>query len=170
MMAADACLIITFGNAEALDLLTDLADYRIAVCPRVRDEIKKPPAASLLQDAIDNGSIETIALDPSDAKEQALLQQYDVRVGFHDRADAEVLALAVSRGYMVGTDDPAVRRAAMEGLGPNMVAGTLDILVWALRERRMHATDAEQLLATLDVGPHLQQKLERRGKTLRDLV
>ncbi len=34
VMAADACLIITFGNAEALDLLTDLADYRIAVSKR----------------------------------------------------------------------------------------------------------------------------------------
>ena len=109
-------------------------------------------------------------MDLTDATERSNLQRFDSHPAFRDRADAEILALAVSRSYIVGSDETAVRRAAAEELGWKMVAGTLDFLVWAVREERVASAQAEVLLKTLDVGPGIIETLARSSKTFGDLL
>lgn len=169
-MVVDACVVITFGNADALDVITRLRRHEVGVCPRVVDEVTKPPAAEALRDAVNQGIVGQLSLDLTDATERSNLQRFDSRPAFRNRADAEVLALAISRSYIVGSDETAVRRAAAEELGWEMVAGTLDFLVWAVRERRVALAQAEVLLETLDVGPSIIETLARSSKTFGDLL
>jgi hypothetical protein len=70
----------------------------------------------------------------------------------------------------VGSDDAALRRHASQALGAGRVAGTLDFLVWAVRDGRLAAAEALVLLARLDVGPGLLAKLERSGLAFDSLI
>ena len=54
-----------------------------------------------------------MTIDLGDAVEQEVLQRYDALIPFRSRGDAEVLALAKARGYIVESDDQAVRSAAL---------------------------------------------------------
>jgi len=128
----DACIIITFGSEDRLDLLTEVPSRRIVVAERARDEVRRPPGSTALAAALDDGRIETEAIDLEMPEEQEALARYDKRAAFRGRGDAEVLALAAARGYVVGSDERAIRRAARDDLGTDRTATTLDFLVWTV--------------------------------------
>jgi hypothetical protein len=81
-----------------------------------------------------------------------------------------VLALAASRGYIVASDERAIRATVIAEWGLNHLAGTADFIVWAVREGRLSAADAEEVLSQLDSGAHVLAQLKREGRTLRDLL
>lgn len=101
-VVVDACVVITFGNADALDVITRLQRHEVGVCPRVVNEVTKPPAAEALRDAVNQGIVGQLSLDLTDATERSNLQRFDSRPAFRNRADAEVLALAISRTTSLG--------------------------------------------------------------------
>lgn len=166
----DACIIITFGSEDRLDLLTEVGSRRIVVAERAREEVRRPPASTALAAALDDGRIEEEAIDLETPEEQEALARYDDRAAFRNRGDAEVLALAAARGYVVGSDERAIRRAARDDLGTDRTATTLDFLVWAVRQERLTRSQASAFLVSCDVGPHYLERLERAGKKLGDLV
>lgn len=166
----DACLAITFGNAGALDVVSQLRLHRVVIARRAFGEILREPALGALQAAVSSGVIVIETIDLSVPAEQDALVRFDTRPAFTNRGEAEVLALAVSKGYIVGSDERPVRTSALAELGANRFAGTLDFLVWGLREGRLSLTQAEGLVQTLDVGPHLVRTLAASGKQLKDLI
>lgn len=169
-VVADACLVITFGNEGRLDLLTSTSQRRFVVPPESAREVSKPPASGALAAALATGLIATEAISVEDPDEQNALLQANAVPAFRDRGDAEVLALAASRGWIVGSDDLAMRNYATRAIGAARVAGTLDILVWAVRERRLPVSSAEELLNRLDVGPAITARLAESGRTLSSLI
>ena len=166
----DACLAITFGNAQLLKLLTGLRLHRVAIARRALDEVTGPPAKEQLELAISQGAILPEAVDLSVPAEQEALSRFDARGAFRGRGDAEVLALAVARGWLVGSDEVAVQRAAVDEIGVARVAGTLDFLRWAVAENRLHLEDALAVLQSLDVGLGLLRLIEARGEKLEDVL
>lgn len=162
----DACLAITFGNASALRVLSGLRVHRVVIAERAVAEVTRPPAQTELSQEIGHGTIVVEAIDVFDAGEQAALVRFDAMAQFRNRGDAQVLALAATRGYVVGSDDVAVRRTAFAEFGAARLAGTLDFLKWAVVEGRIATSDALTLLPTLDVGPNIIRRLTRRGRTL----
>ena len=166
----DTCILITFGNAHALDVLTQLGTHPVVTCPRVITEVVKPPADSAVREAVNNGRIRMVQIDPEDASEQETLRRFDRLPAFRGRADAEVLALGVSRHMIVASDEGGIRLAARAELGADNVATTLTFLVWAVREGRLSVNTAEALLARLDSEPQVSNWLSARGQTLRDLI
>ena len=166
----DACLAITFGNARALHLVTDLARYRLTIASRAFEEVLRPPAREALLVALDEGRIKMESLDLTVVREQEALARFDAMPAFRGRGDAEVLALAVCRGHAVGTDERAIRRIVRAELGSSHLVSTLDVLVLATREGLMSAAEAVRLLARLDVGPRYIDRLEAQGLTLGDLI
>ena len=110
------------------------------------------------------------AIDPQDGKELNELVRFDSSAKFRGRGDAEVLALALARGWIVGSDDVAVRRTGMEELGSANVAGTLDFLRWAVAEDRMTVKKAVERLRSLDVGEGLFKRLERAGRSIEQVL
>jgi len=166
----DACLAITFGNADALHVIMDLTRYRVTIASRAIAEVLRPPASEALVAALDEGRIQKESLDLTVVQEQQALARFDAMPAFRGRGDAEVLALAVCRGHAVGTDERAMRRVVRAELGSSHLVSTLDVLVLAAREGLMSAAEAVRLLARLDVGPRYIDRLEVRGQTLGDLI
>jgi len=166
----DACLAITFGNAHALHLITDLTRYQVTIASRALEEVLRPPASEVLVAALDEGRIRKESVDLTVVQEQLALARFDAMPAFRGRGDAEVLALGICRGHAVGTDERAMRRVVRAELGPSHLVSTLDVLVLAVREGLMSADEAVRLLARLDVGPRYIDRLEARGQTLSDLI
>ncbi len=165
----DASIVITFGNAAALSVVTELQVHSVVIGSRTRTEIVRDPAARELGKAIELGSMKEVSVDLYVAAEQAALQKYDQRIAFRGRGDAETLALASCRGYVLGSDDRAVRSTATADLGRGFTASTLDFLRWATAEARLSVPDAVALLTSLDVGPQVIRAAASQGKTPEDL-
>ncbi len=165
----DACLVITFGNVEAFEIVAQLRRHRVTISRRAAAEVTRPPALDQLNSAIEHGlvAVEQIDLDAGD--EQEALARFDNSPRFRGRGDAEVLALAISRGWIVGSDETAVRRAAQSEIGAARVAGSLDFLRWAVIERRITTAQAVALLGRVDVGSGLLQRIEASGQTPEEL-
>lgn len=166
----DACLAITFGNAGALDLVTGIERYDVVIASRAIGEVTRPPASHALREAVEEGRIRSAAVDLSVPEEQDALVRFDTMPAFRGRGDAEVLALAVSRGYAVGTDERAIRRVAKAELTSRHLVSTLDVLVLAVREERVSARKAAGLLGRLDVGPAYLKRLKETGLDFEDLL
>lgn len=169
VLVVDACLVITFGNEERLELVTN-GSRRVIIGSRAAEEVKQPPASVQLESAIEEDAITVESIDLDESEEQEALARYDAMPAFRDRGDAEVIALAVTRGYVVGSDDQAIRRQVRRDLGPERIAGTLDLTVWAIREDRMTVSDAEAFLRACDVGPSILRALRVQGVELEDLA
>jgi predicted nucleic acid-binding protein len=166
----DACLVISFGNAGALHIIEALRTHRVVMASRAHDEVRKPPAATALATAIQNGTISIERVDLSVDAEQDALAKYDSRFEFRGAGDAEVLALAATRGYIVGSDDRTVRSTAQSDLGgAAWVAGCVDFLKWAVVEGRLTPTDAAGVLARLDLGPAIIRRLTAQGQPVAKL-
>ena len=165
----DACIVITFGREEQLELVT-LGARGVVIGRRAREEVERAPARPQLDEAIRNGSVDVETANLEDPGEQEALARYDGMPAFEGRGDAEVIALAVSRGYIVCSDDRAIRKQVREDLGSERFAGTLDLLVWAVRDGRLELGTALDFLEASDVGPALLRALEARGTSLEDLV
>jgi hypothetical protein len=169
-LVLDACVAITFGNAARLDLITGLAAYRVAIGARARAEVARDPTAGQLRAAIESGSLSVAAIDLGVPAEAAALAELDRRPAFKGRGEAEVLALARSRGYAAGSDERAVLTAARSEFGAHLAFSSLDFLVFALRENRVEPGEADGLLARLDSGPQIRRYLAAHGRSLEDLV
>jgi len=169
-LVVDACILITFGNASALDLITGIQRYRVATSARVVVEVSQPPARDEVEAAIRAGSLPIEAIDLSNDREQSALQRFDSRPAFKNRADAEVLALAVCRDWILCSDEITLRRTATSEIGIDRIAGSLDILIWAVAERRLDQKEAEEFLPRLDIGPRLLARLDADGLSFSDLL
>lgn len=161
----DACLVITFGNIESLDIVASLGSHRIAIASRAAGEVRRPPASLELARCLDDGSIEKVAIDPYVAAEQDALVRFDASARFRGRGDAEVLAIAAARGWIVGSDELAIQRVALQEFGPRRLAGTLDFLRWAVIESRVTVAEAVGTLNRLDVAPTLLRRIRDAGLT-----
>lgn len=168
-LIVDACIVITFGREERLDLVTS-GPRRIVIGGRAREEVERRPAKSQLEEAVREDRVDVESVDLGDPDEQEALTRYDGMPAFEGRGDAEIIALAVSRGYVVGSDDRAIRRQVRKDLGPDRIAGTLDLIVWAVRDGRLEIDSALAFLEACDVGPALLRALDAQEKSLHDLV
>jgi len=154
-LIADACLLITLGNANALWLLRDIPGWRVVTCPRAVAEVCRPPSNRELAAALEEGWIQLVAIEIESDRERLALVKYDAMSAFRNRGDAEILALAEVRGYTVGSDDRRVRSEAA-GLGADRLAGCVDLLVLAVRAGAVQQNEAQALLDRFDVAPDIE--------------
>jgi hypothetical protein len=166
----DACQPITFGSAGRLDLILDLERHAVAIGARASREVVRDPARTRVRTAIEAGVLPVESVDMKDPHELSELRRYDSMPAFRGRGEAEVLAIAEVRGCLVGSDDAAVLRAALASSGIPGVVTSLDLIVWAIRERRITLRQADGLIGQLDIGPRIRKRLEHAGRDLADHV
>jgi hypothetical protein len=172
ILVVDACTVISFGHAARLDLLTDLARYRVAVPVLVRQEVRRDPARAALLAAISAGRIEVLEPDLSVEAEVRALAEYDGRDAFRGRGEAQLLALARVRGLVVCSDERRVQRAAADdpAIGSGRVVNGLALLRAAVRERRLTVAEAGAVLPSLDFAAASMRTLAHRGIALGDYL
>lgn len=170
MVVLDACMVISFGNAGRFDLIDTLREDRVCVSARARSEIMRDPARAAMEASIASGRLCAEQIDVENPAEQEALQRYDARPAFRGRGDAEVMALADTRAYIVASDERAIRSAVVAAWGAQRLAGTADFIVWAVREGRLLVDQAESVLAELDSGSRILGQLRREGRNVKDLI
>jgi len=171
MVILDACIVIAFGNAGQFDLIAHLQAHQVCIGERAAAEVTRPPAFDALTQAFAAGMVGRETIDLANPTEQDALARFDSLPAFTGRGDAEVLALALTRGYVIGSDDTAVRSHGVAALGsPQHLAGSLDFLRWAVREDRLAIQDGHATLAAIDPGGSILAVLTRRGQKLEDVL
>lgn len=169
-LLVDACLVITFGSVSRLGLITGLRSHGLVIGGRSLAEVVKPPASEAIREAVRSGQVRVVRLDPSDPADQAALCRLGGLPQFRNRGDGEALALAERHRMVIGSDDIGLRRCAVREFGGSRVAGTIDILKWAVAEGRISRRDAVSLLPALDSGPKWIDLLKRQGRRPSDVV
>ena len=166
----DACLLITLGSEDVLDLTTGNPRFRTCAGSRALSEVKRPPALHTVREALAHGGLQRMDLDLEDPRQASELARFDAMPAFTGRGDAEALALASIHEGFVASDDRAVRIATAREFGVGRLVGTLDLLVWSVRDGKQTVASAEALLARLDVGPGLLAQMSRAGTSLLEMV
>jgi predicted nucleic acid-binding protein len=160
----DASLLISLGKAGRLGLLLDATELELFVTPTVRAQLQSNDTRGPVEERIVAGRIQVLHLSSDDEAELNALAEWSELV---DEGEAECIAVAVTRGWLVGLEDRAAQRAIRRrGGGPRWV-GCADLLVLAVRARRLTVEEADAVLRSLDVYPGY----EKRGiVSVRDLL
>jgi predicted nucleic acid-binding protein len=147
----DATVISNFAAVERLDLLEKRYRGRAFTTIEVGDELRKGAQAGYahLEPAVQQ--IEAVSpdgwlriLSPESSRERRLRLDFDHSL---DAGEASCLALALSRGLILATDDLAARRLAREKRV--RLTGTLGILIALVRNEMLALTEANALLETM---------------------
>lgn len=167
----DACTTTTFGRVNRLDLVTSIPATRVVIGHIACAEVSKEPAKSVLAKALKAASLAVEAIDPSVSAEAAAWAHFDAMPAFRGRGEAEVLALAVSRGYAVVTDEVAVCSAARVALShTESCFMTTHLLQMAVADGRLALSEAVTLFHSLDVAQGKLASLRRLGHSIEDLL
>lgn len=171
MLVLDACIVISFANAGHFSIIEELGQHRVCIAQRAAGEVTRDPAKSTLAQSIQAGKIELVSINLELPQEQSALALYDARPAFRGRGDAEVLALASTRGYVVASDESAIRTASIKDIASgNHIAGSLDLLRWAIAEQRVSQAEALTILRSLDCGPTILFNLKKQHQSIEDLL
>lgn len=161
---ADASLLLSLGEASALHLLWDDPDRTWHITPIARSEVKSDPTRSELARAILNGRLATTELDTDSDPELRLFARWSDLV---DPGEAEAIAVAVSRGWVVGLEDLFAQRCVTAEAGAAHWVNAATLLLTAVNEGRKSIAEADAIFLRLDCYGGYR----KRGITsLRDLI
>jgi hypothetical protein len=144
---ADASLLLSLGAASALHLLWNDPDHAWHVTPIARGEIRSDPTRSEISRALLNGRLATAELDTDSAAELQLFAHWSSVV---DAGEAEAIAVALSRGWVVGLEDLAAQRQVTRAAGAEHWVNSATLLVAAVGQGRLSITEADALFVRLD--------------------
>ncbi|NBD35823.1 MAG: hypothetical protein GVY30_07470 [Chloroflexi bacterium] len=147
----DTTVLSNFAAVHRLDLLKGHYQGVIFTTLEVSNELRKGAHAgyAYLQSAL--RQIEAIGpegwirlLSPDSVTEHRLRAEFDQ---YLDAGEASCLALAISRGFTLVTDDLAARRLAQARDVP--LSGTLGFLIALTRENALPLDEANAILTTM---------------------
>ena len=144
----DTSILLTLGEASALSLLWEEPRYVWHITPIVRSEVTTEPTRGELSRALLDGALSATELDPDSEEE---LQIFARRTGTVDAGEAEAIAVAVSRGWVVAIEDRYAQRRLREARVPWVNSATL--LLDAVRDGRMSLSEADATFVRLDCYP-----------------
>lgn len=161
---ADASLLLSLGEASALQLLWEDPGRIWHVTPIARSEVKKDPTRSELSRAILSGRLAAAELDTDSEEEGRLFAHWSDLV---DAGEAEAIAVALARGWVVGLEDLFAQRCVTREAGEAHWLNAATLLLSAARSRRMSMADADAIFVRLDC----YSGYRKRGiRSLRDLT
>lgn len=141
----DASLLLTLGEASALDLLWDDPRYDWHVTPIVRGEVRSEPTRSGISEAILADDLTPVTLE--DEGELRALARWEKTV---DAGEAEAIAVAEIRGWVVGIEDLFARRRLTEAFGAERWVNSATLLLHAISDGRLTHAEADAVFRRLD--------------------
>jgi hypothetical protein len=143
----DASLLLNLGGASALDLLWNDPRHRWHITPITRSEVASDPTRTAVAHAILNGRLRPTELDTRSVSELTALALWTRYV---DPGEAEAIAIATSRGWVVGIEDLAAQRRLTREEGSQHWINAAGLLVAAVRAGRLPLPAADAIFARLD--------------------
>jgi predicted nucleic acid-binding protein len=161
VVVTDANVLINLMHVKRLSLLGGLAGYEFVVPDHVRAEITEPAQVEMLDEAASRGFLRIESVTDLGA-----LTLFAELVAHLDRGEAACLALAVTRGWMVASDERRrFRREAETRLGAGSILRTQDLFVLAIRESLITIEQADADKAVLE-----QRRFKMSFASFRELV
>jgi len=143
----EASLIITLTAADSLSILDGNARYEWYITPIVRGELTRPENRKPVDAMIGSGRLRITEIDTEDLNELAEWARWTDRV---DAGEAEAIAIAVSRSWMIAIEDRQAQRAVTGKLGLGRWINSANLLLDAVADGRLALADADQVFASLD--------------------
>lgn len=161
---ADASLLLSLGEAGALDLLFNDPDRTWHITPITRGEVRSEPTRSELSRAILNGRLATAELDTDSKQELRLFAYWSDLV---DPGEAEAIAVALARSWVVGLEDLFAQRRVTDEAGAGHWVNAATLLLEAVEQGRRSVAEADAIFVRLDCYGGYR----KRGITsLKDLI
>ena len=145
---ADSSFLLSFGKAGKLDLLAKTPQFQWRFTPIVRGELKTAPTRDAVERLVVAGVILPIELDSDDETALDLLAEWSE---FVDPGEAESIAVALARGWLVAIEDLNARRLLDRRVGPGHWLNCADVLVAAVQAGGLSLQDADEIFHSLDV-------------------
>lgn len=151
----DASLLLTLGSASALHLLWDNPRCEWHITPIVRSEVMSEPTRSDISKALVRGDARSTELDTDSDEELSALARWSNVV---DAGEAEALAIATTRGWVVGLEDRFAQRRVTEALGAEHWINSATLLIQAVEDERLSESEADAIFRRLDCYPGYQKQ------------
>lgn len=146
----DASLLIALAKAGHLSLLFDTTELDLYVTPTVLGELRKPETRRPIDQAIAAGRLQLLRITSDDAAELEAIADWLERV---DEGEAEVIGVAVTRGWLIGLEDRGARNLLRRQGRASACIGSVELLLLAIRAGRLSLQEADSIFSSLDVYP-----------------
>lgn len=144
----DTSLVLAFGKAGHVAVLTSAPGFALYITPRVQEEVRSPETRTPIRQAVLEGRIGIVEIDSDDENAMKLLAQWSSLV---DYGEAETIAVALSRTWLVGTEDLAAQRQLNRRVGAGRWINAATVLLDCVAQGGLAMPDAESVFRSLDV-------------------
>lgn len=151
----DASLLLTLGSASALHLLWDNPRYEWHITPIVRSELMSEPTRSEISKALVQGLVRSTELDTDSDEELGALARWREIV---DAGEAEAIAIAITRRWIVGLEDRFAQRRVTEAAGAERWINSATLLIQAIQDQRLSESEADEIFRRLDCYPGYEKQ------------
>lgn len=141
----DACILINLFHGECSELLGSLAEYDFRVTTHVKDEITDSEQAEALENLIERGVVSTVSV--IDDQTNICIEQFMRRL---DPGEASCIAVAISTGWFIGTDDSLAIKIASAEMGPGKIFTTPGLIEQAIRKGYISPDEADDIKKRLE--------------------
>lgn len=151
----DASLLLTLGEAAALHLLWDDAHHDWHVTPIARGEVLSEPTRSEISRALLNGHLAVTELNTESEIELRAFARWSDCV---DAGEAEAIAVATTRGWIVGLEDLFAQRRLTREAGAGTWVNAASLLISAVKDGALSLSAADAIFVRLDCYPGYRKR------------
>jgi predicted nucleic acid-binding protein len=151
----DTSLILTLSGVGALEMLLSTSRQEWYVTPIVRGEVTRRETREIIDRAIAGGHLRLAEIDTMDQRQMDLWAEWEMVV---DIGEAEAIALALTRTWIVCLEDRQAQRALDRKAGPGHWINAANLLLDAVADGVMSIADADAIFAALDSYPGYQKR------------
>lgn len=153
--AIDTSLILTLSSASHLGFFLSKSRYNWCITPLVRGELTRRETREPVDSAITQGKLRVTALDMNSEREVELWTRWSLLV---DLGEAETIALAIARGWLVALEDRQAQRALDREEGDGHWINCATLLLDATEDQVLSLADADRIFQSLDSYPGYKKR------------
>jgi predicted nucleic acid-binding protein len=151
----DASLVFTLSSAGILERSLISSRYEWHVTPLVRGEIVRRETRDVVDRAITSGRLRVAEIGVTDPVQLDAWVEWEQVV---DIAEADAIALALARGWVVGLEDRQAQRALDRRIGAGRWINAANLLLDAVADDAMPLPEANAMFITLDSYPGYRKR------------
>ena len=153
----DSSSLLNFVLTGGLDLLLGLSGYSFRIPPRVYVEMEPGRGREAVLQAIEAERLSVEPLTDDEMAKSEALQEATAK-GSLDPGEAQVVAVAISRGWKALVDDKAAQRVLIAQRGEGSWLTTPAIIVEAIKRGCLTVDQADALRGAMDDQAHFRMK------------